>query len=256
MPISEPTYLLINIENPIKGILHVIILFDNQLNEYSNPTPPRTSHQSLPLHRQTQSIRQQQIKNAVHSHHPLHLPHLLPNTHLWSTPLLRQWPLLLDASHPSLQQRHTHGIRSLPSRLRWMDTTAPRRYTHDLPRPQQPPISQTLLGLTKITCSHHRFRIGLCLHMVRSLWFHFWNWRWQRYAYYHTTHCFRIHRHSPRWYASKRIRTWLGSFAIHSSKYIIKHCLAFFKSDHNQIWVWYWIWRIANCSHSFATHQT
>lgn len=104
----------------------------------SDITRSGASHQPIPLHRQAQPFRQQQIKNPLHRNNPIHLPRMLPDPHLRSATLRRQRPLLLDASHTGLQQRHPHVAWTVACRLSWMDSSAVDRHRHYITGYAQP----------------------------------------------------------------------------------------------------------------------
>jgi hypothetical protein len=63
--------------------------------------------------------------------------------------------------------------------------------------------------------------------VVGRLWVSIWNWYRKRYANYHTTHVFRFHCHSARWYAAERLWLGLGYISVYCCQHLIKHSLAF-----------------------------
>ena len=216
---------------------------------------PGARSQPLPLHRQTQQIRQQPIKNTLHRHHPLHLPRLLPDTHLRSPTLRRQRSLLLDESHPRLQSRHAHGTGTLPCGFGWVDSAVADWYWHHFFGPAQPAVGQIVRGFSEIAGDDNSFRLGIRLYLVRRIWPRIWNWYWQCDADNNPAHSFRLHRYSAWWYAAERLWVGLRYLTFYSCQYFGEYRVAIAESYHYQIGVWHWVRRIHYCAHPSIAHQ-
>jgi hypothetical protein len=137
---------------------------------------PGASSQNLPFHWQTQPLRQQQIKNTLHRHHSLHLPCLLPDTYLWSTQVGRQWPLLLDESHPRIQPWDIDGARIVACCVSRVDFAVADWYWHHFFGPAQPSVGEVVRRFPKIAGDDNSFRLGVCIYVVWCIWISILNW--------------------------------------------------------------------------------